>query len=42
MGVTGVILNTGENLALDGLFVAIGSTPITNIVDNLSPQKDVE
>jgi thioredoxin-disulfide reductase len=42
MGVTGVILNTGENLALDGLFVAIGSTPITNIVDNLSPQKDGE
>jgi len=24
------------------LFVAIGSTPITNIVDNLSPQKDGE
>ena len=42
MGVTGVILNTGENLTLDGLFVAIGSTPITNIVDNLSPQKDGE
>ena len=40
MGVTGVILNTGENL--DGLFVAIGSTPITHIVDNLSPQKDGE
>ena len=42
MGVTGVILNTGENLTLDGLFVAIGSTPITYIVDNLSPQKDGE
>ena len=42
MGVTGVSLNTGENLTLDGLFVAIGSTPITNIVDNLSPQKDGE
>lgn len=42
MGVTGVILNTGENLTLDGLFVAIGSTPITNIIDNLSPQKDGE
>ena len=42
MGVTGVMLNTGENLALDGLFVAIGSTPITHIVDNLSPQKDEE
>ena len=42
MGVTGVILNTGENLTLDGLFVAIGSTPITNIVDNLLPQKDGE
>ena len=42
MGVTGVILNTGEKLTLDGLFVAIGSTPITHIVDNLSPQKDGE
>ena len=42
MGVTGVILNTGENITLDGLFVAIGSTPITHIVDNLSPQKDGE
>ncbi len=42
MGVTGVMLNTGENLALDGLFVAIGSTPITHIVDNLSPQTDEE
>ena len=37
-----MILNTGENLTLDGLFVAIGSTPITHIVDNLSPQKDEE
>lgn len=40
MGVKAVMLNTGESLALDGLFVAIGSTPITHIVDELSPEKD--
>lgn len=40
MGVKGVVLNTGETLALDGFFVAIGSTPITHIVDGLSPEKD--
>ena len=42
VGVKGVKLSTGEDLALDGLFVAIGSTPITQIVDNLSPNKDEE
>lgn len=42
MGVNGVKLSTGENLSLDGLFVAIGSTPITNIIDNLNPEKDSE
>lgn len=40
MGVKGVVLNTGETLALDGFFVAIGSTPITHIVDGLLPEKD--
>lgn len=40
--VTAVLLNTGNTLPLDGLFVAIGSTPITHIVDNLSPKKDEE
>lgn len=39
---TAVLLNTGNTLPLDGLFVAIGSTPITHIVDNLSPKKDEE
>lgn len=42
MGVTGVLLNTGETLKLDGVFVAIGSTPITTMVDNLNPDKDAE
>lgn len=42
MGVTGVLLNTGEVLKLDGVFVAIGSTPITTMVDNLNPDKDAE
>lgn len=51
MGVTGVRLSTpspsGESrgeviLPLDGLFVAIGSVPITHIVDNLAPEKDTD
>lgn len=42
MGVTGVKLTNDEIITLDGLFVAIGSTPITSIVDNLHPEKDTE
>ncbi len=42
MGVTGVKLNSGETLPLDGVFVAIGSTPFTKIVDSMSPEKDVD
>lgn len=42
MGVKGIKTNHGQSLNIDGVFVAIGSTPITHIVDNLSPQKDNE
>lgn len=42
MGVTGVLLNNGETLKLDGVFVAIGSTPIVTMVDGLTPTKDSE
>lgn len=42
MGVTGLKLSSGETLTLDGVFVAIGSTPFTRIVDNLGPDKDGE
>lgn len=42
MGVNGLKLNTGETLAVDGVFVAIGSSPFTSIVDSLSPKKDDE
>ncbi len=42
MGVTGIALNTGDTLAVDGVFVAIGSSPFTKIVDTLSPEKDAE
>jgi thioredoxin reductase (NADPH) len=42
MWVTGILLNSGEILALDGVFVAIGSTPFTRIVDELNPDKDAE
>lgn len=42
MGVTGIALNTGDTLAVDGVFVAIGSSPFTKIVDTLSPEKDPE
>lgn len=39
-GVKWVKLNSQEILTLEGLFVAIGSTPFTKIVDELNPQKD--
>jgi thioredoxin reductase len=41
-GVTGLRLHNGENISLDGVFVAIGSTPFTKIVDDLQPDKDDE
>jgi thioredoxin reductase len=51
MGVTGLRVATpsplGEGqgelvLPLDGVFVAIGSSPITSLVDNLGAEKDAE
>ena len=42
MGVTGLKLTNGEILPLDGVFVAIGSSPYTKIVDNMNPEKDPE
>ena len=42
MGVTGLKLHNNEILPLDGVFVAIGSTPFTKIVDTMSPEKDGE
>lgn len=42
MGVTGLRLQDDSILPLEGVFVAIGSTPFTKIVDTLSPQKDPE
>jgi thioredoxin reductase (NADPH) len=42
MGVTGLNLNSGETLPVDGIFVAIGSTPFTKIVDSMSPDKDAD
>jgi thioredoxin reductase len=42
MGVIGVKLNNGDTLSVDGLFVAVGSTPFTRIVDGLTPEKDSE
>lgn len=42
MGVTGLKLTSGETLPLDGVFVAIGSSPYTKIVDGMSPEKDSE
>lgn len=35
-------LKTDDILPLDGVFVAIGSTPITTMVDGLNPDKDAE
>lgn len=42
MGVTGLKLQDDTILPLDGVFVAIGSTPFTRIVDGLSPEKDTD
>ena len=42
MGVTGLRLQDDSVLPLDGVFVAIGSTPFTRIVDRLSPDKDAD
>jgi len=42
MGVTGLKLQDDSVLPLDGVFVAIGSTPFTKIVDSLSPDKDAD
>ena len=42
MGVTGVKLSNGEILPIDGVFVAIGSTPITGLVDGMNPEKDTD
>jgi thioredoxin-disulfide reductase len=42
MGVTGLRLQDDSILPLDGVFVAIGSTPFTKIVDSLSLDKDAD
>jgi thioredoxin reductase len=42
MGVTGLRLQDDSVLPLDGVFVAIGSSPFTKIVDGLNPDKDTD
>lgn len=42
MGVTWLKLQDDSILPLDGVFVAIGSTPFTKIVDSMSPDKDAD
>ncbi len=42
MGVKNILLQNGETLELDGVFVAIGSTPFTRIVDSMNPDKDAD
>ena len=42
MWVTGLRLHDDSILPLDGVFVAIGSTPFTKIIDTMSPDKDAE
>jgi thioredoxin reductase (NADPH) len=42
MGVQNLLLKNGEKLAVQWVFVAIGSTPFTRIVDNLNPEKDTD
>ncbi len=38
----GILPPESNILPLDGVFVAIGSTPFTKIVDSMSPEKDAE
>lgn len=42
MGVESILLKDGEFIELQGVFVAIGSTPFTRIIDNLGVEKDNE
>jgi thioredoxin reductase (NADPH) len=42
MWVTGLKLQSGETLALDGVFVAIGSSPFTKIIDSMNADKDAD
>ena len=40
LSVEKLLLNTGKELAVDGVFVAIGNEPNTTIVDSLHVEKD--
>ncbi len=42
MGVSGLKLQDDSVLPLDGVFVAIGSSPFSKIVDGLQADKDAE
>ncbi len=42
MGVKNILLQSWETLPVDGVFVAIGSTPFTKIIDSLNVDKDSE
>lgn len=42
MWVQNILLNTGESLTVQWVFVAIGSTPFTRIVDTMNPDKDAD
>lgn len=42
MWVNSVLLSTGEHLAIDWVFVAIGTDPITELADSLGVKKDKE
>jgi thioredoxin reductase (NADPH) len=42
MGVTWLKIQDDTILSLDGVFVAVGSSPFTKIVDSMSPEKDPE
>ncbi len=42
MGVKNILLQNGDTLELDGVFVAIGSSPYTKLVDHMNPERDGE
>lgn len=42
LGITHIITKNNEKIPVDGIFIAIGTTPITKVLDNLPIKKDEE
>lgn len=42
MGMKSILCKDGSTLPLDGIFIAVGNEPYTQLVDGLNPEKDSE